>query len=85
MALAIQSQASIERATLSREMPGWRNGRRRGLKILWAERPVRVRVPPPAISGLEFWKPSSGSAGDHHPIPTLIAFPFHAARAKFCR
>jgi hypothetical protein len=28
--------------------PGWWNGRHRGLKILWAERPVRVRVPPPA-------------------------------------
>ncbi len=28
--------------------PGWRNGRRRGLKILWSESSVRVRVPPPA-------------------------------------
>src|SRR5260370_4085917 len=29
--------------------PGWRNGIRRGLKILWSESSVRVRVPPPAL------------------------------------
>src|SRR5579862_2241353 len=28
--------------------PGWRNGIRRGLKILWSESSVRVRPPPPA-------------------------------------
>ncbi len=29
-------------------MPGWWNGRHRGLKILWAATPVRVRVSPSA-------------------------------------
>ena len=29
-------------------MPAWRNGRRKGLKIPYPERDVRVRVPPPA-------------------------------------
>ena len=32
---------------LSLRRPGeWRNGRRIGLKIRWAERPVGVRIPP---------------------------------------
>ena len=45
------SGASISRGRMEDEFggtPGWRNGRRRGLKIPWSESPVRVRVPPPA-------------------------------------
>jgi hypothetical protein len=45
------SGASISRGRMEDEFggtPGWRNGRRRGLKIPWSESSVRVRVPPPA-------------------------------------
>ncbi len=31
------------------QLPAWRNGRRKGLKIPYPERGVRVRVPPPAL------------------------------------
>ena len=40
--------------------PGWRNGIRRGLKILWSESSVRVRPPPPALK-TRFFAPSSVS------------------------
>jgi hypothetical protein len=44
------SGASISRGRMDDELgtPGWRNGRRRGLKIPWSESSVRVRVPLPA-------------------------------------
>src|SRR5262245_24619750 len=42
--------------------PWWRNGRRRGLKILWGVSPVRVRVPPTAFSKCPVRSTSDGSS-----------------------
>ena len=40
--------SSTSAATI-RPTRAWRNGRRYGLKIRWAARPVRVRFPPPGL------------------------------------
>jgi hypothetical protein len=45
-------------------VPGWRNGIRRGLKILWSESSVRVRPPPPALK-INGFPPTTSSKQDY--------------------
>jgi hypothetical protein len=62
---AIFARAHVYDLTIcARSKPGWRNGIRRGLKILWSESSVRVRPPPPAFKKrCHSWSSNSTVAG----------------------
>ena len=50
-------------------VPEWRNGRRRGLKLRWASRPVWVRLPPPVPESVA-WGDPKGEGRPLHAVPS---------------